>query len=326
MSREQRIRFAWCACHVGVAVLVFNTDLPFTAVSALAHLLLYDAMGATLCAAVEVLENFDVWKQSSIHHPFGLERIEVLAGFALSVTLIFMGGDILSHSVQDMVQSVYDPTHHGHSHGRPTHNHAGLDDAHDTLSWMSLVIRVSLGILATFVSAVGLENHKRISRALRHADSPIAWMPSILSNPSHFITITFSVVLLLVPLMGPAGYRFVDTLLTPVMAASMCYVGWMWAKSLSGMLVMSYSGPDLIGEVERQISADPLVSSVSGVSLWQVDHSLWLASMHIVMSGTEADEKRMRQKAARIVKDIMADDDANERWETTVDIKRTTLD
>jgi Co/Zn/Cd efflux system component len=140
------------------------------------------------------------------------------------------------------------------------------------------------------------------------------------------MTITFSVFLLFVPLMGPVGYRLVDTLLTPVIAASMCYVGWMWAKPLSGMLVMSYSGPDLIGEVERQIRAQPLVTSVSDISLWQVDHSLWLASMRLVINGNDIDEARLRQRAAAIVKEILADDGANERWETTVDIKRTTLD
>lgn len=64
-------------------------------------------MGAFLCAIVDILGNFEVWKRSTVHLPFGLERAEVLVGYAFSIMLIFMGGDIMSHSVQDMAQSVY---------------------------------------------------------------------------------------------------------------------------------------------------------------------------------------------------------------------------
>jgi divalent metal cation (Fe/Co/Zn/Cd) transporter len=326
MSKDQKVRLAWCAGHFAVAVLVYNCDVPFTALSALAHLLLYDAMGATLCAAVEVVGNFDVWKQSSIHHPFGLERIEVLAGFALSVSLIFMGGDIMSHVVQDMVQSIYDPGHHSHEHGKPVHSHgAGIVDVHDSLSWASLVFRVMLGVLATVVSAVGLDNHSRISRTMHRDESAISWMPSILSNPSHFMTLTFSIAILLFPLLGASGYVFVDALLTPVIAGSMCYIGWLHAKGLAGMLVMSYPGTDHITEIDAEIHKDPLVSSVSDISLWQVHHELWLASMKIVMTGTDTDERALRERASFIVREIMGEDHLT-RWETTIDITRTTLE
>ena len=40
--------------------------------TALSHLILFDALGATLCVAVDVLGNFEVWKRPSIRHPFGL--------------------------------------------------------------------------------------------------------------------------------------------------------------------------------------------------------------------------------------------------------------
>jgi hypothetical protein len=41
------------------------------AMTAVSHLIFFDALGAILCVAVDVLSNFDVWKRSSIRHPFG---------------------------------------------------------------------------------------------------------------------------------------------------------------------------------------------------------------------------------------------------------------
>ena len=32
---------------------------------------MFDALGASLCVAVDVLSNFEVWGRSSIRHPFG---------------------------------------------------------------------------------------------------------------------------------------------------------------------------------------------------------------------------------------------------------------
>lgn len=39
--------------------------------TALSHLVLFDALSAILCVCVDVLGNFEVWKRSSLRHPFG---------------------------------------------------------------------------------------------------------------------------------------------------------------------------------------------------------------------------------------------------------------
>uniref|UniRef100_A0A060T6I7 Zinc transporter n=1 Tax=Blastobotrys adeninivorans TaxID=409370 RepID=A0A060T6I7_BLAAD len=332
MSREQRIRFAWCFVHFVVAGLVYNIHLSFMALPALAHLLFYDAMSAALCCAVDVLGNFDVWKRSSLHHPFGLERVEVLAGFALAVTLLFMGGDIMSHSVQGAVESLYgggsghDGADAGHEGGG--HHHHSTPHEHDVaMGISSMAIRVILGLIVTVVSAVGLGNHSRISRAMRLDESSI--VSSMPINLSHFMTITFSLAVLFMPMVGPAGYALTDKLLTPLMAAGMCYVGWSIAKVLSGMLIMSYTGPDRISDIENDICADPVVNNVTRVSFWQVHHDLWLVSMKIMMEGTEEDEQRVRNNAVKAIRNFIngAQGDPGVgsvadglRWESTIDI------
>lgn len=71
MSKEQTIRLGWCFCHLIVAGYVQWNAHGSLAVTALSHLVFYDAIGAFLCAGVEVLGNFEVWKRSTIRQPFG---------------------------------------------------------------------------------------------------------------------------------------------------------------------------------------------------------------------------------------------------------------
>lgn len=114
------------------------------------------------------------------------------------------------------------------------------------------MFRVVLGIIVTVVSAVGFDNHARIARALRNAyngSNALKSLPSFLSNPSHFITVTFSFLILLYPFESPLVRRICDTILTPMISMSMCYVGWSLAKSLGGMFVMSFPGENRVETV-----------------------------------------------------------------------------
>lgn len=320
MSREQTVRLSWCLVHLIAAYMVYNTHQSLMALSALAHLLFYDAMGATLCCLVDVLGNFSVWHQSSILYPFGLERIEVLAGFALSVTLIFMGGDIMSHSIQTIVQTLYAPPGGEDEAGGGQHHH-GNHHAHDatTGSVSSMVMCVLFGIVVTIISAVGLENHSRISKTMRHHINLLS-LQDIPANPSHFLTISFSLAVIMIPTVLSSHAVIVDTILTPLMAFGMCYVGWALAKVLSGMLVMSHSGPDMTLDIQNELKSDAAVDEVWDISFWQVHHQLWLASMKVSMTGTESDEGRVRKSAEDAIRNIMEGDYAAVKWESTIDV------
>jgi hypothetical protein len=43
---------------------------------------MFDALGASLCVVVDVLSNFEVWKRSSVRHPFGWD-IPLIFDFVL---------------------------------------------------------------------------------------------------------------------------------------------------------------------------------------------------------------------------------------------------
>ncbi len=78
MSKEQRSRISWCACHALVAAYTLWSARGSLAMTALSHLILFDALGATICVVVDVLGNFEVWKRPSIRHPFGFVKSSML--------------------------------------------------------------------------------------------------------------------------------------------------------------------------------------------------------------------------------------------------------
>lgn len=71
ITSEQRVRLLWCFCHFLVAGYVQWVAHGSLAMTALSRLLLFDAFGAVTVTGVDMMANFEVWKRSSIKHPFG---------------------------------------------------------------------------------------------------------------------------------------------------------------------------------------------------------------------------------------------------------------
>lgn len=65
------MRGLWCFCHLAVAGFVLWSARDSLALTVLSRLLFFDALGAFLCVAVDIGNNFEMWKRSSIRHPFG---------------------------------------------------------------------------------------------------------------------------------------------------------------------------------------------------------------------------------------------------------------
>ena len=257
------------------------------ALTALSHLILFDSFGAMLCVVVDVLGNFEVWKRSSIRHPFGLERAEVLAGFAMSVLLLFMGMDLIHHNAQHFLEGIGHEPHHVHEHERVSPG--GIDTS-------SL-----LAIVSTIISALGLKNHARIGKVMRFAY--IESLPSILSNPSHFLTITCSSLLLLLPLLSIEMYNWLDSTLSSTIAFSMCILGGRLVHTLGLMLLMSYSGKaEGVDGVLQDIETDPLVMGIDEAQFWQVHYGLCMANLKLRVRGSEENLVRLRDRITSLVK------------------------
>ncbi|KAK0870189.1 cation diffusion zinc membrane transporter Zrg17 [Friedmanniomyces endolithicus] len=264
------------------------------AMTALSRLLLFDAAGATVCVAVDVMENFEVWKRSSIKHPFGLERADVLAGFGMAVFITFMGLDIISHGIQHSLENIgHHESHSPHSHERVA---AGPVD-----------ISALLSITSTLVSAVLLRNHARIGRAMRL--NLIAGWGAILGNPSHFLTLSASCLLLIMPFLNMSGYKYFDLSFSFAIALLMIAFGVRLGMSLASMLLMSYKpharDKRAVREVIDEIETDPGVSSVEEARFWQVHYGLCMANLKLRYrngSGYGDEMTRVRQRVTSLIR------------------------
>ena len=305
MSRSQTNRVYWSICHMAVAAYTLWSAEGSLALTALSHLILFDSLGAMLCVAVDILGNFEVWKRSSIRHPFGLERAEVLAGFAMSVLLLFMGFDLISHNLQHLLEGIGEhEAHHPHAHERVS---AGEVDS-----------AALLAVAATLVSALGLKNHARIGKAMRVAY--IESLPSVLGNPSHFLTISCSLIMLLLPLLSIKTYIWLDRLLSITIAVSMCTLGFRLVRTLGFMLLMSYDNAQAVTDMLRDIVSDPSVTGIEDARFWQVHYALCMAGLKLRVKGSEETLARLREKIQSLVRGRLGGGygGGGSRWEVSI--------
>jgi divalent metal cation (Fe/Co/Zn/Cd) transporter len=305
MSKEQTTRIGWCGCHALVSAYVLYSSAGSLALTALSHLIFFDAISATICVVVDVFCNFEVWKRSSIRHPFGLQRAEVLAGFAMSVFLLFMSFDLISHNLKHVLESMgtHEP-HHPHEHRR--------------ISPGSIDSAALLSIIATLISAIGLKNHARIGYAMRFAY--ISSLPSILSNPSHFLTLSCSAIMFLLPLLSITVYLWLDRLLCTIIAASMLFLGIRLAMTQGLMLLMSHK-EDGVKDVIREISKEPMISSIQEARFWQVHFGLCMANIKVVVRGDDAQVHKLRERITVLVRNRLGGGygrGSGLKWEVTV--------
>lgn len=277
LTPHQTARLSWCLAHFLIAGFVQFSGAGSLSMTALSRLLLFDAAGATVCVIVDVMGNFEVWKRSSLKHPFGLERADVLAGFGMAVFISFMGLDILSHGIEHSLENL--GSHVPHS-----------SHEHDRVGAGSVDVASLLAIGSTLVSAIGLKNHKRIGKATNF--SLIAGWGKILGNPSHVLTLSASVLLLILPMLSITTYTYFDLGFSFIIAILMITLGFRLGTSLASMLLMSYkpipakdsgnvASKTAVRDVIADISSDPSVSAVEEARFWQVHYGLCMANLKL---------------------------------------------
>lgn len=314
MTPHQTMRLIWCACHFLVSGYVQFSASGSLSMTALSRLLLFDAAGATVCVAVDVMSNFEVWQRGSLKHPFGLERADVLAGFGMAVFIGFMGLDIVSHGVQHALENLGDHVpHNAHSHSRASAGAVDLD--------------CLLAIAVTLISAIGLKNHSRLGRAMR-----MPWLANwgrILGNPSHFLTLSVSVLLFFLPLFSEETYNMVDIILSLCIAGVMITFGTRLGASLAAMLLMSYRHPTdplAARNVIKGLESDPGVSVIEEVRIWQVHYGLCMANLKLryrPASGYGDEVLRIRQRVTSLIRSHLGSvygEGKGPRWDVSVQL------
>ena len=93
-----------------------------------------------------------------------MERAEVLAGFAMSVFLLFMGFDIISHTTEHLVEGLYEG---GGGHDGAVEHEVHAHEAHmrhARVSPGSVDLASLAALISTCISAILLGNHARIGK------------------------------------------------------------------------------------------------------------------------------------------------------------------
>lgn len=109
ITTSQKKKLIVCFIQSAFVLLsyIFGFRYSNSCLSTFAHILFYDVVSNLSYMSVQVMSNFPVWKLSSLQYPFGLGRIEVLLGFGLSVSLLFVGLDLMSHIAEELLISSF---------------------------------------------------------------------------------------------------------------------------------------------------------------------------------------------------------------------------
>lgn len=287
-TTDQRMQMIWALFHLGISLVVMKYNSASLAASSLSKCIAFDALGIASAAIFEIMNHFPVWQNSSIKHPFGLKRAEVVAQFGAAVYLTYSGVELIREVVERLIIGG------GHGHGPTDAIH--LDPHSLSSDLMSVSMFTTLGI--TLFAAVVFDNHGRLCQALDLED-----LPRLLRNPFYLLTLVPACILLLFSTTGMHLHGFVDRLIAFAIAASLMCIGMILIHRLGSILLMTYPSSS-IESLFQEIENDDCVASVDG-KVWQVWTGLVVVCLKTTVRGGEASEVRVRERITRYTRDIL---------------------
>lgn len=321
----QKRKLSWSGFHLCISILVFLIGFKYSlaSFSTLSHLVFYDSLGALTVVFVDIMSNFDVWSRSSMKFPFGLGRIEVLFGFALSVSLIFVGCDLISHFLEEFMVSFLadDGSGHDHSSGHNHHNTSSTSEIN--LAVYELVVFLTIG--TTFISSNYIASKDRVNDMITNFSF---LQNSIVKNPTHFITLVFSSYLSIYPFVSSFESDLrINEVSTLFISVLICYIGWKIVKYLGSIILLTYPNSKnnftkVSNKLSKEIKDLDLFKSnysIENLIIFRVHMKLLSVFINIKMiGGADDDELNLRYKVNDIIKRTLG----NDNIETTIDINR----
>lgn len=351
-SATQKKKLGMAGAHFLTSILVFisGTRLHQHPFSTLAHLVFYDSLGSLVVSGVDLMSNFEVWGKPSIAHPFGLGRLEVLAGFALSTSLVMVGCDLISHFVEELVFGLVDPTESSSVEHGAHHIHSSEPSTGSWLLYELVLVAVIAITWATsrylfaqtpmslvFSNKVKLKPAGLLDKGNQPTDSNgrFELAKVFMKNPVRLLTLTYLIFLTLIPLVPDSmkdSFGFdVGEASTLVVAAMLCYAGWNLVKTLGGILLLSFPYSDYDYHVIRATLHDKMLGladfknsyTITKLFLTKANPQLYLAGVDIRMLGASADdESRLQFEINRIIVNTVKEFDAECLVETTISMTR----
>lgn len=297
ITPNQKLRFMWSGFHVSLSLIIFTIGFKYklSSLSTLAHLVFYDSLGSLLIVFVDTMSNFDVWNKSSLAYPFGLGRIEVLVGFALSTSLVMVGFDLFSHFIEEFIILWVSPDNHV-DHEHLSHNvHAEPGKNNTDSNWLIYILVLIITMVVSLISSNYILTYDRITEMINGQDDSglkgnfstkgninngsllidvdinntageklkkivSAWK----KNPTHLITLSYTLFLLVGPLIPQSLTSDlaidINEAATITVALLLCYNGWKLVKTLGGILLCSFPYSDYDYHVLKSRIVDQILS------------------------------------------------------------------
>lgn len=287
-TADQRMQLLWSLCHLLISFVVLKFNENSLAASSLSKCITFDAFGIASGAVFEILAHFPVWSSSSIKHPFGLKRAEVVVRFGAAVFLTYSGVELVREVVERLAIGG------GHGHGPTDGVH--LDPHALNSDFMTASMLVTIFI--TLFAAVVFDNHGQLCQAL-DLDS----LPRPIRNPFYLLSIAPACILLGVAAMGMHLHAILDRSMATAIAAALIWIGLTLIYRLGSILLMTYPST-AVTALYDEIESDDSVYSVDG-KVWQVWTGLVMVSMRVAVRGGEAAETRVRERIARYTRDVL---------------------
>ncbi|KAK5822567.1 cation efflux family-domain-containing protein [Linnemannia elongata] len=260
---KQKTMFTWILVHSTIAVFTWLSGMRAGSLSiiGLSYMLLFDAFGILNIFVSSVIHTDIKMKKSTVKHPFGVQRFEILFGLFNAIFLLFIGMNMLKESLEHLM---LEDDHHGGDHGAVVRV---------PVFWTL----VALG--ATLVSSLGYQNHKQFCLLLNangHVSTQAAFgrsdsskLVSLASNKFTLTSLACVVGVLLVAMFPK--FDALDKMIAIGQSIVMFSLGGPLAKVL-GMLLLQTTPPRAMETIEdtvRQLSAvNPAILRMERAHIW----------------------------------------------------------
>ncbi|KAH3670287.1 hypothetical protein WICMUC_004940, partial [Wickerhamomyces mucosus] len=319
-TRDQKFKLSWSLFHLLTSIVTFFLGIKFSlhSFATLSHLMFYDSLASLVIVFVDIMTNFDVWNKSSIKFPFGLGRIEVLFGFGLSISLVFVGCDLLNHFLEEFMGSLI-------TNGTESHQHSGghhVDHNESPIGILTYELIIFLTILTTTISSSVIVNPNRKGKISSF------FKTAAVDKPTHLITLVYSFYLSLYPLiLNFKSDLLINEISTLAISIFICFMGWKVVKYLGYIVLLSFPGSgyktnSISSKIKLKVQElDEFKSSysITNLIISKVHMNLILVICNIKMvGGSDETEVNLRLKIHDIIKDSFRD----VMIESTIDINR----
>ena len=210
--------------HSFAIVYLIHTSTGEASFVALTFLALNDLIASLVQLVCQAMTGFDVWRTPTLRLPFGLQRIETLAHFGLSVVGTFNGLYVLKETIEDIIISfsrkevLLEGSAGGHHH----HHHYVEADIHryssrvlqtnGSVSPGGIDVPVFLLFLSTGYLVSTLRPHARTSR--------------LLGVRVDYLTLISTFVIFMIPLLGIPPIHAIDRSISLILAFTMIALGF----------------------------------------------------------------------------------------------------